>query len=86
VPSGVSVGTDADLVSRDVSVSHRPSGGAARADGARPWPEAVVRDAIDAAHDAIAHVTEEHVDRSPVVASILRAGARNLLQISHAAP
>jgi hypothetical protein len=58
----------------------------ALADTRQPWPESVVREAVAAAHDAIAHATAEHVHRSPVVASILRAGARDLLDLIQAVP
>jgi hypothetical protein len=50
-----------------------------------PWPQSVLRDAADAAHHLIAHATSDHADRSPVVATVLRAGARDLLEFSHAA-
>ncbi len=55
----------------------------ALADTPQPWPEPVVRQAAQTANDAIAHATAEHVDRTPVVASILRAGARDLLELTN---
>ena len=56
----------------------------ALAETLQPWPEPVIRDAIDVANDVIAHITAEDVDRSPVIASMLRAGARDLLELTKA--
>lgn len=53
----------------------------ALADTPQPWPEAIVCDAVQIANDAIEHATAQRIDRSPVVASILRAGARDLLAL-----
>jgi uncharacterized membrane protein YgaE (UPF0421/DUF939 family) len=45
------------------------------ADTPQPWPESVLRKALDTAHDALTRSTAEHVNSSPVVASTLRTGA-----------
>lgn len=47
----------------------------ASADTTQPWPESVLREAVDTAHDALARSTAEHVNRSPAVASSLRTDA-----------
>jgi uncharacterized membrane protein YgaE (UPF0421/DUF939 family) len=54
----------------------------ALADTPQPWPEPVVRAAAQTANDAIEHAMAQRVDRSPVIASILRAGARDLLELT----
>jgi uncharacterized membrane protein YgaE (UPF0421/DUF939 family) len=51
----------------------------------QPWPEPVVRDAVQTATDAIEQATAQRVDRTPVVASILRTGARDLLELTRGA-
>jgi uncharacterized membrane protein YgaE (UPF0421/DUF939 family) len=56
------------------------------ADTPQPWPEPVVRDAVATANAAIGHAAAQNVDRSPVIASILRAGGRDLLELLQAAP
>ena len=48
----------------------------------QPWPEPIVRDAARTARDAIDHATAQRVDRSPAIASILRAGGRDLLALT----
>jgi uncharacterized membrane protein YgaE (UPF0421/DUF939 family) len=52
------------------------------ADVPQPWPEAVVGHAAEIARQAIEHASEQRVDRAPIVASILRAGARDLLALT----
>ncbi len=54
----------------------------ALADRPQPWPQSVVDRAAHTARGAIAHATAQHVERDPVVASILRAGARDLLAVT----
>jgi uncharacterized membrane protein YgaE (UPF0421/DUF939 family) len=54
----------------------------ALSDTPQPWPESVIRRALNVAHDVSAGPTVE--DRSPVVASSLRAAARDLLEFAHA--
>jgi hypothetical protein len=56
----------------------------ALADTSQPWPESVISEAVATAHDALTRSTAEHVNRSPVVASSLRTGARNLLELVQA--
>jgi uncharacterized membrane protein YgaE (UPF0421/DUF939 family) len=58
----------------------------ALADTPQPWPESVLREAVDTARDGLTRSTAEHVNRSPVVASSLRAGARGLLELVQAMP
>jgi uncharacterized membrane protein YgaE (UPF0421/DUF939 family) len=51
----------------------------------QPWPEPVVRDAMQTATDAIEQATAQRVDPTPVVASILRAGALDLVELTRGA-
>lgn len=52
------------------------------ADLPQPWPGPVVDRVAQTAREAIAHVTGQQVERGPVVTSILRAGARDLLAVT----
>ncbi len=58
----------------------------ASADTPQPWPELVLREAVDTARHGLNRSTGQHVNRSPVVASRLRAGARGLLELVQAMP
>jgi uncharacterized membrane protein YgaE (UPF0421/DUF939 family) len=51
-------------------------------DTPQPWPESVTRNAVVIARRAIEPATARRVDRTPVIASILRAGARDLLALT----
>jgi hypothetical protein len=54
----------------------------ALSDTPQPWPESVTRNAVEIASRAIEQATAQRVDRTPVIASILRAGARDLLALT----
>jgi uncharacterized membrane protein YgaE (UPF0421/DUF939 family) len=56
----------------------------ALADAPQPWPESVTRNAVEIAKHAIDQATAQRVDRTPVIASILRAGGRDLLELTEA--
>jgi uncharacterized membrane protein YgaE (UPF0421/DUF939 family) len=51
-------------------------------DTPQPWPESITHDTIEIAKRAIEQASAQRVDRTPVIASILRAGARDLLELT----